>query len=74
MEKSMKKFKGFTLAEALIVLVILGIIAALTIPSILSNTEQHEYKSALKKAISALNQAIEMNVALEAYGPIETVS
>lgn len=65
------KTKGFTLAEALITLVILGIIAALTIPAILVNTEQHEYKSALKKALSALNQTIEMNLALEGYGPIE---
>ena len=68
------KTRGFTLAEALITLVIIGIIAALTIPAILVNTEQHEYKSALKKALSALNQAIEMNIALEGYGPIETVS
>lgn len=65
------KKKGFTLAEALITLVIIGVIAALTIPAILVNTEQHEYKSALKKALSALNQVIELNVALEGYGPLE---
>ncbi len=68
------KHKGFTLAEALITLVIIGVIAALTIPAILVNTEQHEYKSALKKALSALNQVIELNIALEGYGPIEIVS
>ncbi len=67
---SIKK-KAFTLAEALITLVIIGVIAALTIPAILVNTEQHEYKSALKKALSALNQVIELNIALEGYGPIE---
>ena len=65
--------KGFTLAEALITLVIIGVIAALTIPSILINTEQNEYRSALKKALSILNQVIELNIALEGYGPIETV-
>ncbi len=68
------KNRAFTLAEALITLVIIGVIAALTIPAILVNTEQHEYKSALKKALSALNQVIELNIALEGYGPIETVS
>lgn len=68
------KHSGFTLAEALITLVIIGVIAALTIPAILVNTEQHEYKSALKKALSTLNQVIELNIALEGYGPIETVS
>ncbi|MBR2068781.1 MAG: prepilin-type N-terminal cleavage/methylation domain-containing protein [Candidatus Gastranaerophilales bacterium] len=65
------KTRGFTLAEALITLVIIGVIAALTIPAILVNTEQHEYKSSLKKALSALNQVIELNIALEGYGPIE---
>jgi len=65
----MKK-KGFTLAEALITLVIIGVIAALTIPAILVNTEQHEYKSALKKALSMLNQVIELNIALDGYGPL----
>lgn len=69
--KSIRKFGGFTLAEALVTLVIIGVIAALTIPAILVNTEQHEYKSALKKALSALNQVIELNIALEGYGPIE---
>ena len=69
-----RKYRGFTLAEALITLVIIGVIAALTIPAILVNTEQHEYKSALEKALSALNQVIELNIALEGYGPLETVS
>jgi len=71
-EKNTERKKAFTLAEALVTLVIIGVIAALTIPAILVNTEQHEYKSALKKALSALNQVIELNVALEGYGPIET--
>ena len=69
-----RKQKGFTLTEALIVLVILGVIAAITIPSMLYNTEQHEYKTALKKALSVLNQTIEMNIALDNMGPLETES
>ena len=67
-----RKQKAFTLAEALVTLVIIGVIAALTIPGILVNTEQHEYKSALKKALSMLNQVIELNIALEGYGPVES--
>ncbi len=69
-----RKRQAFTLAEALITLVLIGVIAALTIPAILVNTEQHEYKTGLKKAISALNQVIELNIALEGYGPIEIES
>lgn len=69
-ELKQNKKKAFTLAEALITLVIIGVIAALTIPAILLNTEQHEYKSALKKALSMLNQVIELNIALDGYGPL----
>ena len=49
--KKQNSKKGFTLAEALVTLVIIGVIAALTIPAILVNTEQHEYKSALKSFV-----------------------
>ena len=73
MEIALNKKKGFTLAEALITLVIIGVIAALTIPGILVNTEQQEYKTAFKKALSSLNSVIEMNIALDGYGPLETV-
>lgn len=61
----MKNRLGFTLAEVLITLVIIGVIAAMTIPSLLQNTNQQEYISAAKKAVSALNQAITLNYALD---------
>ena len=59
----MKK-SGFTLAEVLITLVIIGVIAAMTIPTLLSNTGKQETKTALKKAMSVINQAITLNYAL----------
>ncbi len=59
----MKK-SGFTLAEVLITLVIIGVIAAMTIPTLLSNTNKQETKTALKKAMSVINQAITLNYAL----------
>lgn len=59
----MKK-SGFTLAEVLITLVIIGVIAAMTIPTLLSNTNKQEFKTALKKAMSVINQAITLNYAL----------
>ena len=49
--------KGFTLAEVLVTLSILGIIAALTIPSLVQNTQDNSYKTAYKKAFSVANQA-----------------
>ena len=56
---------GFTLAEVLITLVIIGVIAAMTIPTLMNNTNSQEYRTGIKKAISMLNQAITMQYALD---------
>ena len=57
--------KGFTLAEVLITLVIIGVIAAMTIPTLMNSTNQQEFRTGLKKAISTVNQAMSLNYALE---------
>ncbi len=51
--------KAFTLAEVLIVLAVIGIIAALTIPALISNTNKKELETGLKKYYSTLSQALE---------------
>ncbi len=48
---------GFTLAEALITLGIIGVVAAMTVPVLISNTNGAKYRSQLKKTYSTLNQA-----------------
>lgn len=48
------KRAGFTLAEVLIVLTILGVVAALTIPTIIANKDKQTYVSQLKKMYSSL--------------------
>ena len=63
--------KAFTLAEVLITLMIIGIVAALTIPSVISNYQQQEFKTGLKKAVSVLNEAIQTNIALDGETPYE---
>ena len=63
--------KAFTLAEVLITLLIIGIVAALTIPSVISNYQQQEFKTGLKKAVSVLNEAIQTNIAQEGETPYE---
>ena len=47
---------GFTLAEVLIALVIIGVIAAITVPVLMNNMEEKELKSSLKKNYSILKQ------------------
>ena len=56
---------AFTLAEVLITLGIIGVVAAMTIPTLISNTNGAQFKTAYKKALSTLNQAVLMNIALE---------
>ena len=69
----MKK-KAFTLAEVLITLAIIGVVAAISIPSVISNTQQQEFKTGLRKAVSVLNSAITMNMALDGETPYDNAN
>ncbi len=53
----MTKRFGFTLAEVLITLGIIGVVAAMTIPTLISNTNGAKFRSQFKKTLSTLNQA-----------------
>ena len=71
----MKRFKkGFTLAEVLITLAIIGVVAAISIPSVISNSQQQEFKTGLRKAVSVLNSAITMNMALDGETPYDNAN
>ena len=61
----MTKRFGFTLAEVLITLGIIGVVAAMTMPTLMNSTQGAQYKAAYKKALSALSQAVTLNVALD---------
>lgn len=52
-----KFFRAFTLAETLITLGIIGVVAALTIPTLLKSSQDQEYKTAYKKAYTSITQA-----------------
>ena len=54
----LKGLRGFTLAEVLITLGIIGVVAALTLPAVITNTQNKERQEALKKAYSVLQQAL----------------
>jgi prepilin-type N-terminal cleavage/methylation domain-containing protein len=49
---------AFTLAEVLITLAIIGIVAALTIPTLVNNYQKTQYVTQLKKAYTSVNQAL----------------
>jgi prepilin-type N-terminal cleavage/methylation domain-containing protein len=52
--------KGFTLAEVLITLGIIGVVAALTLPALIASYQKQQTVTQLKKAYSALNQAVKL--------------
>ena len=54
---------GFTLAEVLITIGIIGIVAAITIPSIITKFKRQSAEVKLKKFYSVMNQAIQMSIA-----------
>ncbi len=64
----MKRY-GFTLAEVLITLAVIGIVAALTIPNVVRNYQKTQTVVQLKKVYSAL--ANTTNLAIADHGPME---
>lgn len=51
--------KAFTLAEVLITLGIIGVVAAMTLPALINKTHGAQYKTALQKSYSVLTQALQ---------------
>lgn len=60
---------AFTLAEVLITLGIIGVVAAMTMPSLVANYEKKRTATAVKKAYSELSQALKL--AEVDYGDME---
>ncbi len=63
-----KKYCAFTLAEVLITLAIIGVVASLTIPTVVRNYKKQETVTKLKKVYSALSNTTNLAIAQE--GPI----
>lgn len=66
------KFFGFTLAEILITLGIIGIVAAMTIPALITKHKRHVAEVKLQKFYSVINNAMKMIE--ENYGEISEVT
>ena len=55
-----KRGKGFTLAEVLITLGIIGVVAALTIPTLMANYQKVQEVAGLKKAYAEITEALRL--------------
>ena len=62
----MKK-TGFTLAEVLITLSIIGVVAMMTLPALMTNVQEQQAKTGLKKGLNTLTEAAQMNNAVEGF-------
>lgn len=67
MLNNLKKSKGFTFAELALVLMIIGVIAALTIPSLKKTSQKYELARRAQKAYFTIEECYEQ--ALLLYGP-----
>lgn len=55
----MEKFKAFTLAEVLVTLGIIGVVSAMTVPTLMQNYQRQSYVTQLHKVYNELGQAAE---------------
>lgn len=53
-------FKAFTMAEVLITLGIIGVVAAMTLPALINNNRNKALETALKKNYSVIEQALNL--------------
>ena len=67
---SLKKRAAFTLAEVLITLGIIGVVAAMTIPTVIAKYQEAQLKAQFKKTYSTILQAMQY-VAMENGGYID---
>lgn len=61
MKKSINHSSAFTLAEVLITLGIIGVVAAMTMPVLIQNNNVKTTETRLKKVYSVMNQAIRLS-------------
>lgn len=66
--------KGFTLAEVLITLGIIGVVAAMTMPSLIANYQKKVYVTQLRKSISTIQQGIQKITADDEVDTLEDTS
>ena len=51
------RYKGFTLAEVLIALGVIGVVAAITLPRLISDIKEKQYEAGRQKALLIIGEA-----------------
>ncbi|MCM1009738.1 MAG: hypothetical protein NC390_02510 [Fusobacterium sp.] len=67
----MKKLNAFTMAEILLSLTIIGVVAAITLPSLTGNINERTWNTQRKALYARFSQAISLMPALNGYGKLE---
>ncbi len=67
----MSKNLGFTMAEILLSLTIIGVVAAITLPSLMANINERTWNTQRKALYARMSQAIAMMPQLNGYGEYE---
>ncbi len=63
-------FKGFTMAEILLSLTIIGVVAAITLPSLTGNINERTWNTQRKALFARMSQAVALMPALNGYGTV----
>ena len=71
LKPSHSAYFGFTLAEILITLGIIGVVAAMTLPNLIANYKKQQYVNSLKVGYSILNNGFRTMMAEEGVDDIE---
>ena len=69
-----RKTLAFTMAEILLSLTIIGVVAAITLPSLMANINERTWNTQRKAVYARLSQAIAMMPQLNGYGTFSTDS
>ena len=71
---TMARRNGFTMAEILLSLTIIGVVAAITLPSLTGNINERTWNTQRKALYARMSQAIALMPALNGFGTVRTAS
>ena len=69
-----EKFTAFTLAEVIITIGIIGVVAAMTLPSVITNYRIKQHEAAFKRADALIQQAIKKSLFEMGYSDISEIN